>query len=48
MDIEFQRMKERLETIHLILDDMQVRTFNLTNKFCYHKSNKSDKVDINQ
>ena len=24
MDIEFQRMKERLETIHLILDDMQV------------------------
>ena len=30
MDIEFQRMRERLENIHLILDDMQVepRVFN--------------------
>ena len=24
MDIEFQRMRERLENVHLILDDMQV------------------------
>ena len=24
LDIEFQRVKERLETIHLILDEMQV------------------------
>ena len=27
MDIEFQRMRERLENIHLILDDMQVEPF---------------------
>ena len=31
MDIEFQRMKERLETIHLILDDMQVCTISFCN-----------------
>ena len=34
MDIEFQRMKERLETIHLILDDMQVCNFLLTVQYC--------------
>ena len=34
MDIEFQRMKERLETIHLILDDMQVCNFLLSVQYC--------------
>ena len=34
MDIEFQRMKERLETIHLILDDMQVCNFLLSLQYC--------------
>ena len=35
MDIEFQRMKERLETIHLILDDMQVCMVKSYRKYRY-------------
>ena len=41
MDVEFSRMRERLETMNLILDDIQVMfqfQFNLISNVLFNKS----------